>query len=91
MMNCDCISEIEERLKSHLIENAQFKKPVVDVKLSEVAMLFGAGSLSSNTYTTLLIRLEGQKKKNTMNIVHTFCPFCGVKIADDKPVDQALL
>ncbi|NOR69999.1 MAG: hypothetical protein GQ532_09965 [Methylomarinum sp.] len=84
-MNCNCISEVTARLKSHLVENPQFKKPVVDVQLSEVAMLFGKGDLKSCTYTTLLITLEGQKKKNKTDILHSFCPFCGVKIEDNQP------
>lgn len=82
-MNCDCIAEIEEKLKAHLVAQKKFKKPIQSVKLSEVLMRMHELTLKTSTYTTLLISLEGQKKKATMNISHSFCPFCGVKIDKD--------
>lgn len=48
-----------------------------------VAIQFGkADGAVTRTVNTLEITLEGQKKKEVMNMLHTYCPFCGVKQED---------
>jgi len=83
-MNCDCIAEVEKKLNDHLVEQKKLKKKILSVRLQEVLMRSSGLELKSNTYTTLLISLEGQKKKATMNISHSFCPFCGVAIEPNR-------
>jgi hypothetical protein len=78
---CDCVKRIEEKTKESFTESKRFKKPVVRVQLDGVAFPRGTGALGMRTYNDLLVYLEGQKKKERVAMLHTFCPFCGVKYA----------
>lgn len=82
-MNCNCFSETEERIKAHVIEQGMFKKPVKSASLKGVAMTLSSSTLGSRSYQDIEIELEGQKKKPTIAIYHTYCPFCGVKVEKD--------
>lgn len=78
-MNCTCIEDIEKKALDRLIEKSKFNKPVKAVKMQGVVIQFGGNQAVARTSNTLEIELEGQKKKSTMSMLHSYCPFCGVK------------
>lgn len=78
-MNCTCIEDIEKKALDKLIEKGKFNKPVKAVKMQGVVIQFGGNQAVACTSNALEIELEGQKKKQTMSMLHSFCPFCGVK------------
>lgn len=80
-MNCGCITRIENDVKATLIEQGRFKKPIKDVTMKGVVMVVSDDlGLQSITANEIQIELEGQKKKETLRMVHSYCPFCGAKI-----------
>lgn len=84
-MNCNCISDIERRVKEHVIKNGKMKKPVNDVRMQGVVIGVTDGNdMYTRTANTMEITLEGQKKKETMSMFHSYCPFCGVKYEEVK-------
>ena len=78
-MNCTCISDMENKALAQLKESDQFNKPVKAVRIKGVVIQFGGTKAVVRTINVLEIELEGQKKKQTMSMVHSFCPFCGIK------------
>ena len=81
MSNCNCISDTETRIKKHVIEKEIFKKPVKSASLKSVAVTFP--HFIRRSVSEIEFELEGQKKKPTISIFHTYCPFCGVKVEKD--------
>jgi len=84
-MNCTCVSDIEKRLLAHCIEKGKYKKPVKGVRMLGTAITIGGNEAKIRTCNSIEIELEGQKKKETISMFHTFCPFCGIKQDDKKP------
>ncbi|MDY6979368.1 MAG: hypothetical protein SV201_05765 [Pseudomonadota bacterium] len=82
-MACDCIANIETKALQKMQAGNDFKKPVTNVAMGGVVFSIGQ-SMSVKTVNKLEITLEGQKKKATMNMVHTFCPFCGTKYNEEE-------
>lgn len=76
---CKCINEIEGKALAQLQEQSEFKKPVIGVRMQGVTFPIIENSLTTRTCNQLEIKLEGQKKRPQMAMVHTFCPFCGEK------------
>lgn len=78
-MNCTCIKDIEKKAFAQLVEKGRFNKPVKAVRIKGIVIQFGGAKAVAITSNALEIELEGQKKLETINMVHSFCPFCGVK------------
>ena len=78
-MNCTCISDIEKKVKQHLIDQGKLKKPVKAVFMQGVILQIVDHGATTRTVNYLEIELEGQKKREQISMTHTFCPFCGVK------------
>ena len=77
---CECVKELEKKTLDYLRgEGRSFKKPVVKTRLKDVSFPVIKNTLVMRTSSDLEIELEGQKKKPTKAIIHSFCPFCGVK------------
>jgi hypothetical protein len=74
---CECASEIEQKLKSHLEENSHFKKPIKSVTLQGKTLSISDNTLGSCVVSNFDIELEGQKKIVVMPVKQSFCPFCG--------------
>lgn len=81
-MKCNCISEIEEKVQANITERGLYKKPVRRVTLQGVTFVVNGNRMETKTYNTMDIELDGQKKHETLSMVHSFCPFCGTKIND---------
>jgi len=82
-MNCTCVSDLEKKLLAHFSEQGKYKKPVKGVRILGIAITFGRNETKIRTCSSIEVELEGQKKKETISMFHTFCPFCGIK-QDDK-------
>lgn len=78
---CDCITEIEKKATEKLQADNPFNKPVKKVELKGVTFSLVGNTMSAKTMNELEIELDGQKKRPTMPVVHSFCPFCGEKFA----------
>lgn len=70
---CNCITEIQAKLETREIKG----KKVSAAKIMTAAIMFD--SMELRTISEAELTLEGQKKKTLQNIVHSYCPFCGVK------------
>lgn len=76
---CDCIDELEKKMAEHLTETKAYKKPIKKVELKGKGFTLGGNSVSVRTKTDFEVTLDGQKKKDTVPVLHSYCPFCGEK------------
>lgn len=76
-MKCKCIEELLHNadLRDHLEKKA--KRPVGEMQLDEVSFNFKTGE--AKTFSTVSAVPVERKKRVTVIIVHSFCPFCGEK------------
>jgi copper chaperone CopZ len=78
-MKCNCVKEIEEKIKeAHPTWNG---KKVVSVKIPVVYVF--SEPVTTRTQTNVEIEVENQKKKYEVGLNHTFCPFCGIKQSEE--------
>jgi len=78
---CNCINEIENRALEQLKKDSPFPKPVAKVEMQGISFLLTGNNMATRTKQDLAITLEGQKKRPTMPVLHSYCPFCGEKVA----------
>lgn len=76
-MNCDCVEKVLAKAKKHILERPPYKKKIKEITLGGQLISIDGGNWVTRTYSDILIELEGQKKKETMSLAHSFCPFCG--------------
>lgn len=74
---CNCIQETEKKTTELLIKKNPDKQ-VLNVELVEIGFSFKG----SQTYNTIKYTLNNKKK--SINIYHTYCPFCGEKYPELK-------
>jgi hypothetical protein len=77
---------LEARLHEK-ISNQTFRKPFEKVEI-EVGFFMTGNKMETRTYSRAVISLRGQKKKESVNILHSFCPFCGEKTIKDAEVPE---
>jgi NMD protein affecting ribosome stability and mRNA decay len=85
-MNCNCIQEVENKALEIYKNKNRYKKPVVSAEFADIALVFGKQNrteLITKTVSHIELTLEGQKKKERVNIIHTFCPMCGKRIGEN--------
>jgi hypothetical protein len=75
---CDCIKKIEKKI---LKQEFKYKK-VIAARFISGALMFSTGKVHS--CSEVEIQIEGQKKKGIQKVIHTYCPFCGVKYPEIK-------
>lgn len=79
-MNCNCIKELPSQ-----IEREQNYKGKRIIK-AEIPYAFGIVErpegkvMTAVTYSEVVVRVEGLIVPKKMDLVHTYCPFCGDKI-----------
>ena len=85
---CECLKELEKGCGDKLAEwlKSKHKATFKSAEYREVAFPLvreesGATRMMSTTYSTLRISINEKKKPVDCTIIHTFCPFCGVKYA----------
>jgi hypothetical protein len=82
---CDCRKDLraDEEGKVRDFVAKKYKATVKSSDLHEVAFPFVRGeagiSLRSVTYSTLRVETNERKKPVVVDILHSYCPFCGVK------------
>ena len=79
-MKCTCVEDLTTKLTDHYKNSKSFKSPVESVTIPQ-ALTF-SGNCQAKTFTEVHVVLTGQKKAETVTLVHSFCPFCGVAIDD---------
>lgn len=76
---CNCIKEVEERLKTNIIKMPEYANlKVENISLDNTAIMFSGGEeiTGSATISHETIR---RKTKTVINICYRYCPFCGVR------------
>lgn len=83
-MNCTCIHDIEKKFVG--FEFGDKKNKVIKAEFISAALMFGENSLTTVTNSEVLLTVERAKRPKVQSIMHSFCPFCGVKISKTKTV-----
>ena len=86
---CDCRKQIEEDQNGAIASyiSRKYKGATAGkTDFHEVAFPFkrddsGAVKMSCVTYSTVKVSVEGKEKPVKVTILHSYCPFCGVKYA----------
>lgn len=78
---CNCIKELEKNMIGREVGNGTKKRLVVSASFTSGALIFGNSTVIQST-SIVECTLEGQKKPYEQNIIHTYCPFCGVKYSE---------
>lgn len=87
-MQCNCINEVTKKLEDDFKNRPRYKKPVKALEIVDVTFTLDKNmKFSQRTYSRIEIELEGQKKKTTMSLFHSFCPFCGEKATKDEQAE----
>jgi hypothetical protein len=73
-MKCNCIEELPKKYLEHEKVNNKYSK----AELIDVVLSFDTGKFQTkSTIEATLIKSRGRKKIDKINIVHSYCPFCG--------------
>lgn len=74
---CDCINTIEKKVFEKYKDEKFNNKTVNSANFMDIGF-FASGR--SKTFSRIGLDLNGQKKKWEINMIHSFCPFCGEKV-----------
>jgi hypothetical protein len=78
-MKCRCLSKIEEEVKKMDYDG----KKVLSTKFLSAGFVAvkkdGVHTMDIITTSELEVELQGVKKKKVVNMMHSYCPFCGKK------------
>lgn len=69
---CNCITEVEARVLKHAKEQGM---KATKASLKEVGFFFSPPS--TKTLSHIELTIDGKKRPSVLNMVHSFCPFCG--------------
>lgn len=81
---CDCLYEIPKKIHDKF--PTYNNKNVEEVEVHHV-WLFSDSGMRKGTATDFELSLEGQKKKHSITVNHTFCPFCGKKYEEPETIN----
>ncbi|MEG2412880.1 MAG: hypothetical protein RSA29_10380 [Clostridium sp.] len=83
-MACNCIAEIKERLKDKLRKDDEYQGKDISLNINNLAWLFKGGqrmySVVEISYPWVTKTGKDRVNKSSVNIVYSYCPFCGNKI-----------
>ena len=82
---CDCITEIEKKLKEHFDEEVKiedYERPEMEGKTLVLKGSSNSMVLQMSTNAVAKYQRGKQHKKWERYIYFTFCPFCGEKYPD---------
>lgn len=86
-MNCDCIKELKERLKTELpVKNSSYANmKIISVSIDGECFIYGANKmhLGLSIPATIMHEPIGRKKTITINLTASYCPFCGEPTAEE--------
>jgi hypothetical protein len=85
-MNCDCLEKLEQSLKEYYQKTEAKNSRIESVTINNLAISIGIGLITYNPATLTIVKdtANGEKVSNRkINMYHTFCPFCGIKIQEE--------
>lgn len=85
-MNCNCLKELPAKALEAFNHNYEGKK-IMKAEVYETGFIFGKKS-GNITYSRLELTIEGRKRPVFQNLLHSFCPFCGVEINKKEDNEQ---
>lgn len=83
-MNCECL----ENIKEHIRKNSTYSKPIESVEVVDIGFVFQSPGTGTRTLSHIEVALAGRKKKEVINMLHNFCPFCGKAQNVDEEADD---
>lgn len=78
-MNCNCIKDIEQKVLDRKVYD---NRSILSAKMLGYSYMMPSFEIVTNTEIEL--ELEGLKKPKTVNMMHSYCPFCGTKIKKEE-------
>lgn len=83
--NCKCASLLEKRLVNQMgkLDGRKITKASVPQ-----IFLFRDNGVVSSTYTEIEFEVEGLVRPKKQKVLHSYCPYCGVKINKGSEPDQ---
>ena len=79
---CNCISSLTDKIKESISNKLADEDGVSDIRVDlDLSIMIVGNKMMPTTSTTANISyLKKTKwKKSKMSVIHSFCPFCGVK------------
>ncbi len=81
---CDCMKEIEDRIKEHFKQEVPDHKEIRSVRFDNRALMLDSGKIALSSPITVVYTRETkqgkeQRKEKVYPLTHTYCPFCGMK------------
>ena len=85
-MECGCITRIEEELTKRMMAEFPYGEVTSKVEFQNKTMLFKPGRLEMVLGNPVLGKVRKGKKtrKFDMQVMPTYCPFCGKKLREEK-------
>lgn len=89
-MNCNCISEIEAKIKEH--HQPRVKAPIESVRCRNIAYVLDEGG---GTFINIPFGIKADapgyrsEKGKDFGVIVSYCPFCGKKAKTDKEAANA--
>jgi hypothetical protein len=82
-MNCNCISDIEKKLKDKFEEQLGTQ---VEIECQNLGFTFGK-SMRTQHFSQFKVTADakGYKKGNLTSVIASFCPFCGKSTKEEQP------
>jgi hypothetical protein len=89
-MKCNCLKDLTDKIASELpTKNAEFANlKITSVSFDGEAILFDSKSPTQLSYAvTIEHEPIGRKKQTKINILGSYCPFCGVSLKEEAAHD----
>lgn len=92
MSKCNCIKDIENKVKQHYQEKETIEE-VTSVSLESVAFMLD--SCQTQMYSPMVVEYDYRNKKQVLkhkkekvNMSYSYCPFCGLKYKKDNEGEE---
>ena len=79
-MECNCTTELEAKV---VVEHQHKGKAILKAEIPKgfiIKKTENGQKMTTSTYTEVEVQVEGMKRAQVVQLLHTYCPFCGVKI-----------
>jgi hypothetical protein len=88
--NCDCLKKVSELAVKHITEKSTLKNFKVESSRWEHKSWYPSNRIYTRIeFISTFTKKDGSEskpKKDFISIFFTYCPFCGVKIEEEKEV-----
>lgn len=79
MSRCDCLTAVKDKTVEVLKEQNATKKPIVRAEWADEVFSLSNLTPALGLKNDLKLTLEGRKTPVRFSVMHSYCPFCGVK------------